>query len=60
MTFLNFFYYFLGMLHPGLGRNDTYNENFFSLSQPGLVRDEARMMYFNFLNFFGNNLFRVG
>ena len=51
---LFFFYFFLGMLQSGSGRNGTRNEFFFFFgsSRPDLDRNETRMTFFKFLEFF--------
>ena len=63
-NFLNFFaIFFFEFSSPGRVGTVFENENFFlflSLSQPGLDRNNVRMVFFNFLNFFGNFLSRVG
>ena len=51
---LFFFLFFLGMLQFGSGRNGTRNEFFFFFgsSRPDLDRNETRMTFFKFLEFF--------
>ena len=59
MVFFNFFEYFcyfFGIFYYELGRNETERQYLFSfflgLFQPILALNEAKLAFFNFLNFF--------